>query len=342
MFEEKYQKFAAFINNNKLIDESTKKVAIAMSGGKDCQSMTALLLEYKNRERPELELELVTAAIPYWKFKPNAEITRQNYADKVDILDAEKRAIDENRLYWERKGIPTIEITERPSVSDKEIYDSPNPCVSCFIAVQQAFYTYFERQNISNEVRLAIGMTKWDILYTLIVQLLNSNGKTWYERKEEDALKYKYTLIQMAIFCPYPKLDLGIPNKDICKIQPMVVFNDLETKRIVKDRNLPIIPDICVDLNGTKFQSDKRHFDRFIKISAAERIATDGGKGTDSPFFQEYDDIIKLYRKLDFLPPIGELNKILYPSFMATEWNSAVKSENENVKQLFESANAIH
>ena len=59
------------IDDYDLIPNDIEKVCIGMSGGKDAQIMSLLLLEYKKRERNDLELELLTVTTPSWKYQPD-------------------------------------------------------------------------------------------------------------------------------------------------------------------------------------------------------------------------------------------------------------------------------
>lgn len=322
MFEQAYVKFLETMKKYDLVSEDTKKVVIATSGGKDANIMTELLYRYQQEERPDLVLELANAAIPKWKYMPDEYIDRLDDEDKKKALREEQTYIDKHRLYWEAKGIKTVYLQHYGTSNDEEIFQSSIPCTHCFVAQKKALFHYLEEMEDAESTRLAVGLTKWDMLYLALSHILRANGKTWKEIKEQDIERYKMDCMHFATFSPIPKLNIGIPGKKVYTIEPIIALSDLETREYAKDLDLPVIPDVCVSLFGSKFCSDKRYFDNFMKVSAIEEVNL-SKNNTNSlltseldPLYSNYEDILSLLEKTQLLPPVEDFDGILYETYM--------------------------
>ena len=329
MFQNTYEKFLKTVKEFDLISDDTKKVLISTSGGKDANIMTEMLYRYQQSFRPDLELILANAAIPRWKYVPDS------YFDKVEeskrsILFEEKQHVDRHREYWKSRGINTIYVDYVQKNEDPKIRDSTGPCNTCFGIQKQALYHYLEVMDFGEETRLAVGLTKWDMLYLMVYHILKANGKTWNEIKEKDPGKYRVECMHYATFSPYPKINTGIPGKTIYTIEPIIALSDLETREFAKELDLPVIPDICVELYGNKFNSDKRHFDNYLKVSAREEVnmARNNMNAFISneldPLYSDYNDILKMLKTTGVLPPLKEFDGILYDVYMSSVMESAV------------------
>lgn len=325
MFEKVYDKFLKTVEQYDLVSKDTAKIVISTSGGKDANIMTQLLYLYQQRVRPDLELELANAAIPKWKYKPAeymAQVTVED-EDKKQLLLKEIEYNENHRKYWEAKGIKTVYISHVGQNNDTQILDSSLPCNICFVAQKQALFQYMKDSNESKEVRLAVGITKWDILYLALYHILRCNGKTWKQLKEEDPKKYRLECMHFATFSPYPKLNIGFPGKKIYTIEPIVALSDMETREFSKDLDLPVIPDLCVEMFGPKFSSEKRYFDNFLKVCAREEINLAKNNMNAlltnklDPLYSDYDDILKLLNTNNVLPPFEDFDGILYDVYMS-------------------------
>lgn len=308
VYEQQYERFQGTLQKFDLISPETEKVVVAMSGGKDCQLMTTFLWEYKRRERPDLELELITVPLPEWKYFPSKFLDGCEDAAQREVLEEQQRLLDRNARYWAGRGITIKNVARMPHIDDDKIMESSNPCTWCYIATKQAFFKYLNEQE--KDVRFAIGLTKWDSVYVMISQMLTS--QPWDVAKVSDPKMYDMNRLHLASFSPYPKLDLGLPDKTVYQIQPLVEFNDFQTKALASKMDFPLVPDICQDLHGPRFQSDKRHFDRFLKTTVVEALNIDS---LDNPLFASYEQLLKMFDSTGVLPPQEELNNVLYRGY---------------------------
>jgi len=295
-----------------------------MSGGKDAQVMAAFFLEYKKNERPDLELELITFPLPAWKYSPEL------YYDKFEgeskqLLIEQRRLLDNNIRYWEERGIPTVNIETTPGINDDFILNADKPCMWCFIGLNRSLYKYLENQyKAGKRISLAIGITKFDLLYLLVSLTIRSGGKDWDYYMKHSPGAFDFNRMQIALFSPYPCISLGIPGTKINKITPLINFTDNETRSLANHMQFPRIPDICIPLFGEKFNSDKRYFDKYLMGTTTEDINLDHEA---SGFFRDYDGLLKIFYKVGVLPPIEYINGILYKSFYNDEITSIFKNK---------------
>ena len=173
----------------------------------------------------------------------------------------------------------------------------------------------------AEQSRLAIGITKWDILYMTLSNILRANGKTWQDIKRDEPSRYEMYCQHFATFSPIPKIDIGIPNKKVYSIEPIVCLSDMETREYAKTLDLPVIPDVCVTLFGDRFSSDKRFFDNFMKVTAMEEcnIAKNSNYSQFDfldPLYSDYQDILDLLKLTGIMPPLEDFDGVLYKTYM--------------------------
>lgn len=329
MFKEIYNKFLHTIQSNNLIPDTIHKVFISTSGGKDANVMTELLYRYREDYRNDLELVLVNAAMPTWKYNPVKYLDKVNDEQKAALLE-EQKYIDYHREFWEKRSIPTIYLDYYEKDGDKDIFDSNGPCNLCFTSQKRALYGFLKDITEKEGVSLAVGLTKWDVIYMVLYHILRSNGNSWQDLKEKDPARYELECMHFATFSPYPKINIGVPGKKIDTILPLIEIGDMETKALAAELDLPVIPDTCVSLFGDRFCSDKRFFDNFLKVTAREEISLSKNKKNNllknqlDPLFASYDDIIRLGKTTQVLPPLEEFDGILYKTYMSGGMADAV------------------
>ncbi|SFR57492.1 tRNA lysidine(34) synthetase [Anaeromicropila populeti] len=310
VFEAAYSKFSKMVQDYELIPDDIDKVSIGMSGGKDAQVMALMLHEFKYRERNDLELELLTATTPAWKFRPDEFFKKDS--EQWQYAAEQKKAVDVTRKFWEEKGIPTVYVDQAPGVDENVIYNAKTPCVMCFIGLYRAMCEYLSKEYKSGKkVTLSVGITKFDLLYVLESLTIRSSGRTWEEDKKNYPSKYYFNRLQTSFFSPYPKILLGIPDTDITKITPIVNLTDNETRYIANAMNLPRIADPCAKLYGERFVSDKRSFDAYLASTTTEDMNLDH---VNSGFFAEYQSLLDTFTRLGILPPKEDIDNILYPA----------------------------
>ncbi|WP_265447389.1 hypothetical protein [Acetivibrio straminisolvens] len=321
MFEQKYEKFLKTVNDYDLIPKEIEKVAIAMSGGKDAQVLAAFLLEYKKRERPDLELEIVTVAAPRWKYRPDEFFASDE--SKKDYINEQMKAINETKEFWEKKGVPYTYVHTVPGITEDMLMKASKPCVWCFFGLYRALCKYLEDEyKKGKKITLATGLTKFDLLYVLESLIIRSGGKTWEYDKVYNPKRYYFNRMQLSWFSPYPKIKIGIPNTDIYKITPIINLTDNETRELANKMGLPRIPDPCHKLFGDKYESDKRHFDRYLAGTTTEDINIDH---VNSGFFSEYQSLLDTFTRVGVLPPVEEIDNILYEGLYNESLTSVFK-----------------
>lgn len=333
--EATYKKFAAYIKKWNLINEKTKKIVIGSSGGKDANTMIYFLNEYRNREGIDVELEIANIAIPEWKYKPELFLDKLT-DDKKEILLQSQREIEAHISYWAERGVKTVQLNGVDGFESEKIYNSLNPCVYCFMFTKKALFKYLESHDDPDSVCLAFGLTKWDIVYALLSQILWTSGKLLDEIKKEQPIKYDMIKTHIASFSPYPKIDIGVPGHKVYCIQPILCLSDMETRQLCAQSDFPIIQDTCSKLHGEKFQSDKRFFDQFLKNCASELAIQEYNEKsrkdpsfekTLDPLFSDYDRLIEIYNKIGILPAREEIDGILYDSFFNETMGNIVEKE---------------
>lgn len=322
MFNKVYEKFLKTIKDFDLISKTTAKVMISTSGGKDANIMTEMLYRYQQDYRKDLELILVNAAIPKWKYVPQSFMDKVDDEEKKKLLEEEVGYIQRHQDYWEERGLKTVYVEHAAGGNDEDIYNSSSPCNHCFVAQKKALFSYLRDLECEEEIRIAVGITKWDILYTALTHILRANGKNRDYVKKHDPKLYRADCMHYATFSPYPKVDIGIPGKKIYAISPIVALSDWETRSYAKDLSLPVVPDVCVELFGQKFNSDKRYFDNYLKVTAQEEVNMAKNEmrlpfeSDLDPLYSDYSDILKLLERTGLLPSIKEIDGILYNVYM--------------------------
>jgi tRNA(Ile)-lysidine synthase TilS/MesJ len=310
MFEDKYQKLLATINEYDLIPEEIDTVAIAMSGGKDAQVLALLLSEYKKRVRTDLTLEIVTVTGPAWKYAPRTFFADTADPDIQKYAEEQEHHVEETKRYWENKGIAYKYIDFVPGIDEPLIQKASKPCVWCFIALNRALFKYLsDEYSKGRKITLATGITKFDLLYVLESLTIRSGGKSWEYDRVHNPNRYYFSRMQLACFSPYPKIKIGIPNCEVSKITPIINLTDNETRVLANTYGLPRIPDPCSTLFGDKYESDKRHFDRYLQGTTTEDINVDH---VQSGFFSEYQSLLDMFTRSGLLPPVEEIDNVLY------------------------------
>ncbi len=308
LFETLYGKFLDTVKMYDLISEDTDKVAIGMSGGKDAQIVTLFLNEYKKRERPDLEIEIINVASPGWKYRPLDYFAGDK--EHAEYANEQNQYIKNTEDYWKNKGLEYTYLKQCEELTDEKIKASRKPCVWCFIGMYRTMFDYLKKEHDKGKkIVLANGVTKLDLLYVMTSLVIRSGGKTWSDDKENNPSRYYFAQQQLACFSPYPKIKIGIPGTDICRISPIINLTDNETRALANALELPRIPDPCSKLFGTKFESDKRHFDRYLEGTTTEKIDLNH---VNSGFFEDYQGLIDIYTRAGVLPPVEEIDNILY------------------------------
>jgi hypothetical protein len=309
MFDSKYEKFRKTVRDFDLIPENYNTVVVAASGGKDAGVLAALFLEYKKRERPDLKLELATVPVPDWVYNPTNWHTKLSDDRSIRLLNKQQSDISAWVTHWTSQGF-THETIPLPSGFDsRRIHELKVPCLFCFVIKMRAFLKLFCTSRYESDTLFAFGLLKWDAMYAAITQLLKSDGSLWQELKANAPQKYEDLRLSLAAFSPYPKLDRGIPGKTIYRIQPLLEFDDTETAELANLLRLPLVPDICHDIYGDKFNQDRRSLSAALNLFT--RVQKDLGTPRSALLF-DYRSFVAFMQKVGVLPPPGELDGAFY------------------------------
>lgn len=313
MFKEQYRKFLRTINDFNLITTKTKKIVIGMSGGKDAAAMTHFLMEYQKKERPDIELEMLLAPVPHplWSEVPEAVFGTNLNCRQRELLIKQKEVMDQFLSYWSVYMECKILPIERELLEDR-ILKMHWSCIMCFNSKMKAFNEYLLNMPSEGETLFACGWTKWDAHYTLFSHLLKSDGSKWYEMKKLNPDKYKADCVYLASFSAYPKVNLGIPEKDVYRINPMIEFDDTETYALTQSMEIPIVVDICKELYGETFEQDRRYFSKYLEIYSENQKRLNL---SDDSLLYNYRNLVKYMNKIEALPPLSEVEGLMYDAY---------------------------
>jgi hypothetical protein len=240
-----------------------------MSGGKDAATMTHFLLEYQKQERPDIQLEMITAPCPNPHWEDIEDIPKKVFNIPLDnrqkeLLIKQKKEWDAFKACWSQY----LECTSIPvhhELMEDRIMKMHEPCQLCIYAKREATYGYLLKQQYEDNTLYAVGHTKWDSHHKLLSHLLKSNGSKWYEVKKQNPQKYKSDCISLAS-ATYPKVNIGIPGKNIYEIYPIIEFDDTDTYQLSMKLKVPIVRDICKELYGDMFEQDRRNLSKYLEI----------------------------------------------------------------------------
>lgn len=313
MFNEKYRKFRKTIMDFNLIPKETKKIAIGMSGGKDAAMMTHFLMEYQKQERPDIELEMLLAPVPHphWEEVPKKVFNTTLDCRQRELLIKQNKVMSDFKTYWSKyMECKTIPIQQE--LIEDRILKMHWSCILCFNTKMKAFHDYFVKQSYGDNTLFACGWTKWDAHYTLFSHLLKSDGSRWQEVKKQNPQKYKADCIYLASFSAYPKVNLGIPGKNIYRINPMVEFDDTETLELSSQLEIPVVVDICKELYGDTFEQDRRFIAKYLEIFSRNQKRLNL---SEEAILFSYRNLVKFMKDIEIIPPLEEVEGLMYDAY---------------------------
>jgi 3'-phosphoadenosine 5'-phosphosulfate sulfotransferase (PAPS reductase)/FAD synthetase len=321
MFSEKYKKFKKTITDFNLISNETKKIVIAMSGGKDANAMAHFLMEYQKQERPDIQLEMIIVQCPYPYYEDIPEKIFNISLDnrQKELLIKQKKERDALIAYWSQY----LECTSIPmqyELIEERIMKIYDPCWFCSCFKITTMYDYLIKQQYENNTLLAMGQTKWDAYYMLLFYLFRSNGSKWYEVKKQDPQKYKFDCkIASEI---YPKNNFGIPGKTICKIFPIIEFDDIETYQLSKELKTPILHDVCKELFGGLFDGKKRYLSKYLEMFSWNQKFL---KLSEDSLLYNYRNMLKFMTQIEIIPPLEEVDGLVYCATFNSDFDDTIE-----------------
>jgi hypothetical protein len=315
MFNEKYEQFSKTIAEFNLVPKETKKMVVAMSGGKDGAVMAHFILEFQKRERPNIELEMWKVPMPHWEHNPEANMPFKIDERQKALLVEQRKSLNAFKAYW-GKRFSWKEIPVQHELYENRILSMHWGCIICFSTRMKAFNDYLRTQPYEDDTLVALGWTKWDAHYTLLSHLLKSDGSKWHEIKKSDPLKHRTDCVFLASFFAYPKVNLGIPGKNIYRINPLIDFDDDDTKALLKElgepEEIPIIKDICKELFGDVFDQDRRYLSKYLELYSCNQGRLQLPKNT---LLYDYRNLLAFMQKSELIPPLEEIDGLVYEAY---------------------------
>jgi len=322
MFQDKYIKFKKTIDDFNLVPLETKRIVIAMSGGKDAAAMTHFFMKYQKEERPDIKLEMLLVPVPYKYLHEVPDVVfEQKVTEKQrKLFEKQKSAMDQSYKYWS-EYMKCVIVPVNHELIESRILKMHWSCMICFHTKMKAFNDYFIDQGYEDNTVFACGWTKWDSHYTLLSHMLKSDGSSWEKVKAENPQKYKSDCIFLASFAAYPKVNIGIPGKRIYRINPLLEFNDTETLALSKELNTPIVFDICNELFEGVFEQDRRFVAKYLDIFSGNQMLLNTSQ---SSIMYSYRNLLKFMQDSGLVPPVEEIDNLMYEAY------------NSNFDQMFE------
>jgi hypothetical protein len=309
MFSEKYKKFKKTVTDFNVISNETKRIVIGMSGGKDMTVMAHFLMEYQKQERPDIQLEMITAPCPYpfCEDIPEKLFNVQLDNHQKELLIKQKREWNALKEYWSQYFKCTSIPVPHELIGDR-ILKMNDPCRLCIYAKQRSISDYFLNQQYEDNTLFAVGHTKWDCHHKLLSHLLKSNGSKWHEVKKQNPQKYKADCLSLASSV-YPKVNIGIPGKNIYEIYPIIEFDDAETYQLSRTLKAPMMEDICKKLFGDMFDQDRRNLSKYLELLSKNQKFY---KLSENSLLYNYRNLVKFMAQIEILPPLEEVTGIMY------------------------------
>ncbi|MCP4676530.1 MAG: hypothetical protein GY854_13650 [Deltaproteobacteria bacterium] len=292
-FESGYEKFVHFVDSYNLFPTDRNKIVIAYSGGKDASLLLDFLNEYKNRSRPDISIELITAVFPRFLY---------------DSPDPSRRArVDSAVKYWTDKGFLHTRINAGPEFPDS-ILDGDNPCQQCALVIKPTLFGKHIVQSKYEGAVFSVGLTLDDAIGWFIELLLVAADRgDWKEIKKANPKLYSLAmLLSVRVSCR-----LQIKKNNLLYSRPMMVFNDNEIRRMVAERGLPLIPEDCKEVQGRDVFVDSPRRDIGIALEAVRRkYPADSPVGMGS-IYSDYNRATGYFKKSGLLPDQEEREKFV-------------------------------
>jgi tRNA(Ile)-lysidine synthase TilS/MesJ len=290
-FYEAYKKIEEFIETNNMIPSSKRKIIIAYSGGKDASVMCDLLLEYKKRNRPNLEIELIVACFPNFLY------------DTTDF--ARRSLVNEAFNYWESKGVTVKKLNVEDFKGN--ILEVENPCSLCARIKTELMGNYVRLKTNNNSV-FCLGLNLDDSIgWFLEIYLLASLYGEWQNIKKQNPVLYKEILILSVRVIS----KLCDEKNNILFIRPMMLFSSKTIKRIAIERKLPLIPEDCREITKKDVFYDSPRRDLINAIESMRNKYT-----YENILYNNYYKLLQAIEKCKCFPPVSELNDFMEKSLL--------------------------
>jgi tRNA(Ile)-lysidine synthase TilS/MesJ len=139
--------------------------------------------------------------------------------------------------------------------------------------------------------------------------------------KKQNPKKYKADCIFLSSFSAFPKVNMGIPGRNIYRINPMVEFDDTETYALSRELEIPVVVDICKEVHGNDFEQDRRFISKYLEIFSRNQSRL---KLSENSLLYSYRNLVKFMTDIEILPPLEEVEGLIYEAY------------NSNFDEIFE------
>lgn len=296
-FEKGYEKFKKFVQQTNLIPQDRSKIIISYSGGKDASIICDFLVRYKEDKRPDLDIEMITAGFPNFLY---------------DGTNPENDKIMQHTIaYWEDKGITFQKIDVHNQHPDT-LLEVPNPCKICG-ATKTTILAQYLRQKKNRHSIFCIGFNLDDSIGWFIeIFLLTCNLGSWNDIKQNNPKLY-FELLMLSTRIVH---SLYSETDDILFTRPIINFTNEEIKDIVKERNLPLIPENCKEITNRNEFYDSPRRDIGNALYFMRQKYDYNASPFRNEFYNNYFSSYEYYRKSNIIPPQQELDYFMAHNLM--------------------------
>ena len=282
-------KFINTLDRYDLIPQNKNKIFIFYSGGKDASILADLMLWYRQKIRPDLELTLLTVMFPEIVYKsPDPE---------------QARAVDEALDYWKYKGyrIRLIDLPE--GIGDHLFEGKETPCEVCEKVKNKIFFDELSKPDYDGSL-VCLAHTLNDIVgYLSEIQFIAGSYSSWRNLMESNTDLFNRVLVLAKRV--YPKYEPN--NLQVTYIKPLIELEEKEIKHNVILRDLPLIPELCAEKRGPRYKIYKRFVMEGLDW-LDKRYARESFHG--KLLFKNYSRLLDFFNNTYLLPPVEEIQKM--------------------------------
>lgn len=281
-----YSKFKNTVVRYDLIPKNKNRIFIFYSGGKDASTLADLMLRYRQTERPDLELTLLTVLFPEIVYKSSEPV--------------QVRLVNEAFDYWENRGYH-IRLVDLPDgIGDHLFEGKDTPCEVCENVKTKIIFEELSKPDYEESL-VCMAHTLNDIVgYLSEIQFIAGSYSSWRNIMESNPDLFNRVLVLAKRV--YPKYQPN--NLRVTYIKPLIELQEKEIKQYGMLRDLPLIPEVCAEKRGPKFRIYKRTVmdglvwldKRYAKESFYDRL-----------LFSNYSRLLNFYNNTYLLPPVEEI-----------------------------------
>ncbi|MCP4600432.1 MAG: hypothetical protein GY847_07860 [Proteobacteria bacterium] len=284
IFELGYKKFIDFVNTYNLFPDERKQIVVAYSGGKDASLLCDFLNEYRARARPDITIELLSIVFPRFIY------------DSPDPL--RRKLVDNAIKHWTDRGFLYTRVDAGPEFSDS-ILAGDNPCQKCAMAVKPTLLGRQISKSMYEGAVYCVGLTLDDMIGWFIELLLLTAGRgNWKDIKDSNPDLFSLMMYLSTRVC----CRLQLEKNNLLYSRPLMNFSDNEIKTIVTQRELPLIPEDCKEVQGRDEFVDSPRRDLGIVLAAVrKKYPANSAIGMDS-IYSGYNRAISYFEKSGLLP----------------------------------------